>query len=130
MTYLIPTISQLILLVSCASFVIQTLSRLGVLSELVHTLSHADAELLACAQRNANLQNIDDAYSYLLSQFPDLVETLQSSKHSLESVIQIHENSCSHPVFSSIRSSAHYQRNPNFPPDWPNWVLSIKGVPE
>lgn len=130
MTYLIPTISQLILLVFCASLVIQTLSRLGELSERVLTLSKADAELLACAQRDANLQNIDDSYAFLVSRFPKFVEELQTTKHSLKSILQIHENSCMHAIFSSIHSAPHYQVNANYPLNWPNWVLGIKGVPE
>lgn len=126
MTYLIPTIGKLILLVYCASLVIQTLSRLGFISDLVTNLSTADAELMACAQRKANLLNIDDSYEYMRLKFPKFIEQLKSTKETLQSVIETHNNSCTHPIFTSIHASAHYQVNPNYPNDWPNWIIGIE----
>lgn len=125
MTYLIPTIGKLILLVFCTSLVIQTLSRLGKIADLVKALSKEDQELLACAQRKANLLNIDDAYNYLQSQVKKEVDELVNLKDQLKSNILIHEESCFHPLFPSLHASAHYQKNPNYPRHWPNWILGI-----
>ena len=126
MTFLIPTIYQFILLIICGDYLVQTFSRLESISKLVETLSQADLELMACAQNQANLANIKDAYSFLLSKFPHRRQELRKIKADLLTNLQRHEMPCTHPIFKNIHSSIHKQQSRKTAKGWPNWIFAME----
>ncbi len=126
MTYLIPTIYTSILLVFCMSLCIHTLSHFESLHLRIQSLSQADAEFLACAQRKANFKNIEDSYRYLERQYPHLQDTLFFLRNTFQSVLLNQGISCTHKFFENTKTDAKYQHNLHLPKHWPNWIYSAQ----
>ena len=126
MTYLIPTVYKTILLIFCLSLVLQTLSRFFKIKETLDMLGKADSELMACAQRQANLLNIEDAYIYLKIRMPTLSKELEQLRSKLAYPFLQHENECTHALFKTIQASTKQQNNRAKDLRWPNWVFAMR----
>ena len=126
MTYLIPTIYKFILFIFCVGLFFHTLSRLGEIEDSLENLSRADLELLACAQRKANLRNFELAFYYLSPQFPLFVEDFRSTRERLKEILFHHEMECTHPLFKTFHASTRDQDNTMLPEYWPNTIYAIQ----
>ena len=126
MTYWISAVYKTILLIFCLGLVFQTLSRFFKIKERLTALSLADAELIACAQRKANLSNVEDAYYFLSKQNPGWQDELAVQRRHFEDRLRRLPKLCKHPFFQNIQAAEKKQKSPSLQSRWPNWILAIE----
>lgn len=106
------------------TFSLKSIDRFSQLLALLQELKIADAQILACAQSQANHRNISESYQILSTLYPQYAEKLNLAKQDLENAWFSDERKCVHPLFPSIRAS-YKKQNPKEKNSWPNWILSI-----
>ena len=119
-----PTFYLIALAIVCGSLLLRTLSNFEHLQELASQLAQEDLRFMGCAQRRANVRNLEQAYEILKSRFPDKEQELRRLKVLFLSHMSGFSELCVHAFFPEFLGSRKQQSH--LGDELPNWILSLE----